>query len=220
MSGPHARVLLRAYRERGDLRARRRVIEQYLPLVAALARRFADRGERLEDLVQVGSIGLIKAVDRFEPERGLDLGAFAAPTIVGEIRRHLRDRIWPVSVPRHVRESHAVAAVLASEDEPPPLLEADEEAGDAEDRALLAAAFRALEPTERRIVYLRFFADLSQEAIAAELGLSQVQVSRALRRALEKLRGEIGSVDAEAPLTREDASYSVELVRATNGGAL
>src|SRR5438477_2347799 len=84
-------ALQRAYRDDGDLAARRQLIEAYLPLARSLAKRFADRGEQVEDLVQVGSIGLIKAVDRFEPTRG-DLAAFAVPTIVGEIRRHLRDK--------------------------------------------------------------------------------------------------------------------------------
>jgi RNA polymerase sigma-B factor len=221
VSGPRAPVLLRAYREHGDLQARRRVIEQYLPLVKAVARRFTQRGEQLDDLVQVGSIGLINAVDRFRPERGVELGAFAAPTIIGEIKRHLRDRTWPVSVPREMRESRAVTSVVTGEEEPAPRPEGQQEGlTDAEDRAVLAAAFRMLEPNERRIVYLRFFNDLSQDAIGAELGLSQVQVSRALRRALEKLRGEIGSIDVEGPLTRGEASCSVEHVgKATNGGA-
>ena len=75
--------------------ARRLAIEQHLPLVYAVARRFAHRGEPLEDLVQVGALGLIKAVDRFDPARGVTLGAYAAPTIAGEIRRHLRDRVDP-----------------------------------------------------------------------------------------------------------------------------
>lgn len=221
MSGPRPAVLLRAYREDGDLQARRRVIEQYLPLVKAVARRFAQRGEQLDDLVQVGSIGLIKAVDRFRPERGVELGAFAAPTIIGEIKRHLRDRTWPVSVPREMRESRAATSVVASEEETTSRPEGQQEGlGDAEDRALLATAFRALDPTERQIVYLRFFNDLSQDSIGLELGLSQVKVSRALRRALEKLRGEIGPIDGERPLTHGRAGDSVECASgATNGGS-
>lgn len=88
-------------------RARARLIEAYLPLVRSLARRFVFRGERLEDLVQVGAIGLIKAVDRFEPERGVNLAAYAAPTILGEIRRHLRDRGALIRVPRREQETSA-----------------------------------------------------------------------------------------------------------------
>ena len=96
--------LLRAYRERGDAAARARVIEEHLPLVASVARRYAGSGEPLEDLVQVGTIGLIKAVDRFEPERGLELSTLAVPWIEGEIRHHLRDRAAPMRTPRPVRE--------------------------------------------------------------------------------------------------------------------
>ncbi len=85
---------------------RERVIVEHLPLVRALARRYADRGEPLDDLVQVGVIGLIKAVDRFDPTRGTDLASFATPTILGEIRRHFRDRSWMIHVPRGVQDAH------------------------------------------------------------------------------------------------------------------
>jgi RNA polymerase sigma-B factor len=97
-------ALVRAYRDRGDLSAREHLIEAYLPLVESLARRHAHCGEQLEDLVQVGAIGLIKAVDRFDPSRGVELGAFAVPNILGEIRRHLRDRADPIRVPRRHQE--------------------------------------------------------------------------------------------------------------------
>jgi RNA polymerase sigma-B factor len=96
--------LLRSYRATGDPAARERLIELHLPLVRALARRYANRGERLEDLVQVGSIGLIEAIDRFDPERGSDLVSFAVPTITGEIRNHLRDRTTVVRIPRRIGE--------------------------------------------------------------------------------------------------------------------
>lgn len=98
------RELLRAYHERGDLRAREQLVEQYLPLVRAIAFRYARRGEHLEDLMQVGSIGLIKAIDRFELERGVELTTYATPTIAGEIRRYFRDRAWAVRVPRGLQE--------------------------------------------------------------------------------------------------------------------
>lgn len=87
-----------------ELKERERRIEQGLPLVRSLARRYANRGEGLEDLVQVGTIGLIKAVDRFEPERGVAFVAFATPNIVGEIKRHLRDRCGVIRVPRRSQE--------------------------------------------------------------------------------------------------------------------
>ena len=85
-------------------RARDELVTLHLPLVQFLARRFRDRGEPLEDLVQVGTIGLIKAVDRFDPQRGVEFSTYATPTIVGEIKRHFRDRGWAIRVPRRLQE--------------------------------------------------------------------------------------------------------------------
>jgi RNA polymerase sigma-B factor len=96
--------LLRVYRRTGDRAARERLVELYLPLVRALARRFTHCGEGMDDLVQVGSIGLIKAIDRFDPARGNDLASFAVPTITGEIKNHLRDCGAAVRVPRRLAE--------------------------------------------------------------------------------------------------------------------
>ncbi len=194
-----SRSLLREYRERGDRSARERLIAQYLPLVRGLARRYAGRGEQLDDLVQVGAIGLINAIERFDPDRGVDLPAFAVPTISGEIQRHLRDRVAPIRMPR--REGRAAA-------EPPPSVESlsagrsDREAAAlpgvlepgfelGEDRAALERAFRVLDPRERRVLQLSFFAELPQSKIGTELGISQIHVSRLARRALEKLRAEL-----------------------------
>ena len=100
--GDQALRLLRAYRERGDLQARDQLVHLYLPLVRTLARRHGHRAE-LEDAVQVGAIGLLKAIDRFDPARG-GFEAFAVPTVAGEIRRHFRDGSWPVRVPRRLQE--------------------------------------------------------------------------------------------------------------------
>lgn len=83
---------------------RDRLVEQHLPLVMYLAKRFAGRSEPLNDLVQVGSIGLIKAIDRFDPERGLEFSTYATPTIMGEIKRHFRDSGWLIHVPRRAQE--------------------------------------------------------------------------------------------------------------------
>ncbi len=120
------RTLLREYHEKGDRRARERLIQQYLPLVKSLARRYSKRGEQYEDLVQVGCIGLIKAVDRFDLDRGVELGAFAIPNIAGEILRHLRDRGWPIKVPRRIQELRgglcACSAELAAQLERPPTI--------------------------------------------------------------------------------------------------
>lgn len=238
-----ASELLRAYHERGDVQARDRLVEQHLPLVRALARRYAGRGEQLDDLVQVGSIGLIKAIDRFELDRGVELTTYAVPTIVGELKRHFRDTGWAVHVPRRLKElnsqlnrvveelrsklgrSPTVAelaeAVGAEEEEVVEALEVghaysamslsgrtgDEEDGvsvldlltsddggyDAsEDRATLAPVLQTLNERERRILHLRFFAGLTQSQIAAEVGISQMHVSRLIRRSLEKLRAQMG----------------------------
>ena len=236
-----SRALLHAYHRQGDLGARARLIEDYLPLVRRIARQHAGRGESLEDLVQVGSIGLINAIDRFELDRGVDLAAYAIPSIVGEIKRHLRDRVGPIRIPRRLQEVNAslragaaglgaklqrpaTVAELAREagvehhtavealaalraHEPVSLSEDGDGNGDGaglksstelgyetgEDRALLARGFRALDERERRLLHLAYFAGLSQARIAGEVGISQIHVSRLTRRALEKLRAEIGS---------------------------
>ncbi len=83
---------------------RDRLVEMHLPLVEHLARRFRNRGEPLDDLIQVATIGLIKSVDRFDPERGVEFSTYATPTIVGEIKRHFRDKGWAVRVPRRLQE--------------------------------------------------------------------------------------------------------------------
>lgn len=83
---------------------RRKLVTGYLPIVAHIARRFAGRGEPVDDLVQAGTVGLLNAVDRFEPDRGVDFLAYAVPTITGEIRRHFRDRTWSMRVPRRLKD--------------------------------------------------------------------------------------------------------------------
>ena len=236
------RGLLRAYHRRGDLEAREQLIERYLPLVRRIARQHAGRGENLEDLVQVGSIGLINAIDRFELDRGVDLAGYAIPSIVGEIKRHLRDRVGPIRIPRKLQEVNASlkaseAGLAAALERPATVAEMARAAGverdvalealaalrshepvslshDAngngdgptleakpstergyergEDRALLARGFQALDQRERRLLHLAYFQGMSQARIARETGISQVHVSRLTRRALEKLRLEIG----------------------------
>jgi RNA polymerase sigma-B factor len=180
-------ALLCAYHRDGDRRARARVIEENLPLVHSLARRFARTAEPIDDLVQVGAIGLIKAVDGFREERGNDLGAYAVPTIVGELRRHVRERRWPVRVPNGDKAAEG-APVAAPLDERLPDDASTRELENSERRASLRAGLRGLSRRERRIVALRFYGDWSQERIAAEVGLSQVQVSRVLTASLSKLR--------------------------------
>jgi RNA polymerase sigma-B factor len=200
----HAAVrgLLRDYHRHGDLAARARLIQQYLPLVRRLARRYLGHGEQLDDLVQVGSIGLIKAIDRFQLDRGVDLATYAIPTIDGEIKRHLRDRAWPVRIPRRLQEvdptlrARVVEVVDGQNGEfdGDSALEQGYELG--EDRILLSHGFHVLDDRERLLLRLAYFEGLSQAKIAERVGISQIHVSRLTRRALAKLRAEIGSAAA------------------------
>jgi RNA polymerase sigma-B factor len=192
-----ARELLRRYHRHGDMGARDRLIRQYLPLVRRLARQHAGRGEQLEDLVQVGSIGLIKAIDRFQIDRGVDLATFAIPTINGEIKQHLRDKAWPIRIPRRLQELDPSLRAKATElvdgqggeFEGESLVEPGYELGEA--RVSLASSFRVLDERERRLLRLAFFDGLSQWQIGREVGISQIHVSRLIRRALAKLRAEL-----------------------------
>jgi RNA polymerase sigma-B factor len=240
-------ALLLAYHRDGDQGARERVLVELMPLVRALATRYAGRGEPLEDLVQVGSIGLIKAVDRFDVDRGVDFASYAVPTIVGEIRRHFRDKGWAMHVPRRLKElsvrlsrvldqltnelgrsptiAELAAAAGVEEEEALDALDAmnayatrslhapfDEGSDDTlseklgradagyaevEDGALVAAGLDALDERERKIVKLRFFDEMTQSQIASEIGISQMHVSRLLRRALATMRGRIEEVSVD-----------------------
>ena len=190
--------LLAAYRYEGDASARVRLIELHLPLAARLARRFTWRGEPLDDLVQIAAIGLMKAVDRFRPEKGSPFLAFAVPTILGELRRHHRDRTWPVRLPRRLSEDGCVVTqvqLAAEGDEEPGVVASCPDAFEAtEDRVFLASGVRALDERERRLVHLYFFLGLSQARIAEEMQLSQVHVSRLLRGALVKIQSRVGAL--------------------------
>jgi RNA polymerase sigma-B factor len=166
-----------------------------MPLVRTLAKRYVNRGEQLEDLVQVGSIGLLLAIERFDPTRGRDLACFAGPTIAGEIRHHLRDRATVVRIPRRYLDSATAhsALPLSTSDEADARFDraiaTDASYDSSEDRLTLVAGLRRLTVRERRIMHLRYFAGLTQEEIARQEGLSQVQVSRLIRASLERMRG-------------------------------
>jgi RNA polymerase sigma-B factor len=101
---PEVKELFRRLQEDRDPAVRERLIEGHLGLVEYLARRFAGRGEPLDDLIQVATIGLVKAVDRFDPDREVEFSTYATPTIVGELKRHFRDKGWAVRVPRRLQE--------------------------------------------------------------------------------------------------------------------
>ena len=254
MSSADDRALLRRYHEQGDRAAREQLIEQYMSLVRSLARRYANRGEQLDDLVQIGAIGLIKAIDRFDLDRGVELTTYATPNIIGEIKRHFRDKGWAVRVPRGLQElsvqlsrlveqltvqlgrSPTIAEIARAADvEEEAVLEAlesgraytsvslssaggpdDDDDLDplesigseehqyevSEDRAVLAPGFQVLDDRERTILHLRFFEGLTQSQIAQQVGISQMHVSRLIRRSLEKIRVEIAG---EEPASRRAA---------------
>ncbi|MHA6762833.1 RNA polymerase sigma factor SigF [Streptacidiphilus sp. PAMC 29251] len=225
--------------ERVELR--NQLVRMHIPLVEHLARRFRNRGEPLDDLTQVATIGLIKSVDRFDVERGVEFSTYATPTIVGEIKRHFRDKGWAVRVPRRLQELrlslttatgelsqqhgrsptvHELAERLGiSEEEVLEGLESanaystlsldvpdtDDESPavadtlGSEDDALEGVEYReSLKPLlaqlpqrEQRILVLRFFRNMTQSQIAAEVGISQMHVSRLLARTLAQLRDKL-----------------------------
>ena len=264
------KVLLRRYHEEGDLSAREQLIEQYMSLVRSLARRYSYRGEQLDDLVQIGAIGLIKAIDRFDVNRGVELTTYATPNIIGEIKRHFRDRGWAVRVPRGLQELNVQLSQLLEEQtvqlgRSPTIAElakaagsrtrrcsrrsragaptaslslsagggGDEEASStrssrsaprstqyevSEDRAVLEPGFRVLDERERTILHLRFFEGLTQSQIAQQVGISQMHVSRLIRRSLEKIREEIASDEPAEPKRRaasNGAAPRITFVRTT-----
>ena len=235
-----ARLAALTPEEPGRQQVRDALVEQHLPLVEHLARRFRNRGEPYDDLVQVATIGLIKSVDRFDPQRGVEFSTYATPTIVGEIKRHFRDKGWAVRVPRRLQElrlslSSATGELSQRNGRAPTVPElavhlglSDEEvleglesanaystlsldAGDqstdedsvavvdtlgVDDEALEGVEYReSLKPMleqlparEKKILMLRFFRNMTQSEIAAEVGISQMHVSRLLARTLSQLR--------------------------------
>jgi RNA polymerase sigma-B factor len=100
----------RDYRRTGDRRSRNDLVEEHRWIAVRCARRFEGRGEPLEDLVQVAQLGVLKAVERFDPEHGAAFPSFAMPTVMGELRRHFRDRTWSLGVPRRLKELHVSLA--------------------------------------------------------------------------------------------------------------
>lgn len=228
--------LFRRYKQTGSVRLRNELVVRHKGVAEAMARRFAGRGEPLEDLEQVAHFALIRSVERFDPDRGIPFVGFAVPTLLGELKRHFRDRTWSGSVRRSIKEllprvraateelealtgRTATPADVAehlgvSVDEVLEALEAgrsyragslsapsptggggiedriaanDDGIGLSVDRMLIESLLEHLEERERKIVVLRFFGEMSQDQIAAELGISQMHVSRLLRRSLEQL---------------------------------
>ncbi len=247
------RRLLVRYHKHGDQKAREQAIQEQLPLVEFLARKFASRGEPVEDLVQVASVGLIKAVDRFDVDRNIEFSTYATPNILGEIKRYFRDKGWAMRVPRGLQELRQsakeairdgtvktgrsptlqelaetlnsdveiVAEALtlgkayntASLDAP---VSQDDQEGDTimdlqadenspieglEDKILLQRAMENLKEQQQKILELRFNEGKTQTEIAETIGVSQMHVSRLLRRAIEDLRHQLGEMgEARAKL--------------------
>jgi RNA polymerase sigma-B factor len=223
------RRLFSRYRDEGDESARAEIVERFMPLAERLARRYAWGREPVDDLVQVACMGLVKAVDRFDHKRGLAFSTYAVPTIVGELKRHLRDTTWSVHVSQRLRQrvlevtraADALRGVLgrsptteeiakatdmplacvleaaeaATAFEAAPLDGLGPDGGREDERfdlveygAMLAPTLGALPERERLILRLRFDRDMTQSEIARTLGMSQMHVSRLLRRSLGKLR--------------------------------
>lgn len=230
-----------------DQQARAELVDRYLPLARRLARRYAGAREPLDDLVQVASLGLIKAIDRYQPERGVAFASFAVPTILGELRRYFRDLGWSAHVPRRAQEMalavasageqmscalgraptvaelarylewsvedvldaveaagahHAVSLDVAAgegDEHAAGLLQRlgqeDERYQAVDERVSIAYAARTLPACERQVLYLRYVEDLTQVEIASRLGVSQMHVSRVLRRALARLRELSGAAE-------------------------
>jgi RNA polymerase sigma-B factor len=223
----------------GDAHARDLLIQRFLPLARSLALRYRRSGEPLDDLLQVASLGLIKAIDRFDLDRKMQFSTYAVPTILGEIKRYFRDRTWAVHVPRPLQEltlrvecavgdlveelcrqpsvAEITAAVGAKEANVLEALQAggahralsfdapggtdenvftladsigiDEHGFDrAEERATLAALLGMVTSREREVLRLRFEQDMTQSEIGAVIGVGQMQVSRIIRQALERIR--------------------------------
>lgn len=234
------RELFVRWQKARDQRAREELVERFLPLARNLARRYSGAREPFDDLLQVASLGLVKAIDRFDVDRGAAFSSFAVPTILGELKRYFRDLGWSVHVPRGAQEQalkvqEAQERLTTKTGRPPTVtdlaeyleipveevldaletaaahhsasLDAPREDGDEESGTLVdvfgeedqryelidqtvtvAVAARQLSARERTVLALRFVHDMTQTQIAQEIGVSQMQVSRILRRALSRLR--------------------------------
>jgi len=248
-----SRELLLRWQQHGDPLVRDQLIRRFMPLARSLARRYGRSSEPFEDLLQVASMGLLKALDRFDPGRGNPFPSFAVPTILGEMRRYFRDSGWAVHVPRGTQEralrvrdaqdrlanelGHAptvghlaeyleldteevIDALQAIQGYEALSLDAPTRGARAEDEvttygdavgadderfelveldATVTAALEHLPARERLILHLRFVEDLTQTEIAGRVGVSQMQVSRLLRRSLDRLRALTDAASTQVP---------------------
>lgn len=227
------------FEHRDDPEALRLIVERYTPLSDRLAFRYRGRGEPIDDLQQVSAIGLLKAIERFDIEREVKFATYATTTILGELRRHLRDKTWSVRVPRSLQErwldvSRTSAELTQKQGRAPKVSEiaeamdvsvedvlealdagsaytsgsldtpvgddsggasigdllpdVDSNLANASDRVAVAEQLKSLPERQRVILYLRFFEGLTQGEISEKIGVSQMHVSRLLRKALVELR--------------------------------
>ncbi len=234
-------ALFERWQRSDDQRAREELVNRFMPLARNLARRYAGAREPFDDLLQVASLGLVKAIDRFDVNRGAAFSSFAVPTILGELKRYFRDLGWSVHVPRGLQEQalkvQAAQERLTSRTGRPPtvnelaeylelsvedVLDAletaaahhstsldapreDHETGESgalidvfgeedaryelvDESVTISVVAGQLSARERRVLALRFAGDMTQTQIAQQIGVSQMQVSRILRRALTRLR--------------------------------
>ena len=241
----YERLLLQRFAQTRDPRIREDLVERFMPLARSLALRYRGGSEAIEDLVQVACLGLLKALDRYDASRSADFVAFAAPTILGELRHHFPDNSWTVRLPRGLQERSARidqvvrvlraesgraptvgaiagragltetevletlyaertrrpmsldAATMRIEDDPTPLVETlgADDGGFSRIEDNLAAGTAPLRPRERQALHLRFHEGLTQREIGARIGISQMQVSRTLNAALQKLLAAVGGTD-------------------------
>ena len=232
------RQLLKRYRNHGDHEAHDELVARFTPMVRSFARRYAGRGEELEDLVQVGMLGLVKAIEGFDLSRPHRFVSYAAPTITGEMKRHFRDHCWSVAVPRSMKELQtrliAEEAAIEREGVEPTTAEVarrletteaqvhdarraarcfrinslsfptgeDREMLDTlgeseggykhvEDVDLLEDALEVLSERDRDVVRMRFRDGLLQREIGERVSVSQMQVSRILDQAADKMRAHL-----------------------------
>ena len=241
------RELVVRYRGHGDIAARDELVRRNLPLVRRLVARYHRGGGAGEDLFQAASLALVKAVDRYEPERGTAFSSYAVPTILGEIRRHFRDTAWFAHVPRGVQElalavrnveaelwgelgrsptpqevadalgasvEDVIEARQAGQAATSVPLDAPDSSGDdeglsvaetigtedmhiqlMEDRLSVRQALSDLSERDKQLLHMRFSQDLTQQEIAERIGVSQMHVSRLLRRTLESLHEATAAVN-------------------------
>jgi RNA polymerase sigma-B factor len=239
--------LFARHRATGDPAVVEELVVRFTPLVRSVARRYHARGEPLDDLVQVANVGLLKAIQRFDPERGFAFTSYATPTMLGELKRYFRDSGWAVHVPRGVKEralelANATDKLSARLGRSPSIAELAEDLGATQEQTLdaleayhgrhaaplerpgdddedgspspaatigvedegleraeyltvIARGVDALSDDDRRLLHLRFDEDLTQSEIAKRIGTSQMQVSRLLRAAIEKIRRVSGELE-------------------------